>query len=71
DWLDILNPFSLETLATCYLEPALAELKVGEGCQFERLGYFCVDPDSTSHRLVFNRTVALRDAWSKVKKKGG
>ena len=71
DWLDNLNPDSLQTLATCYLEPALAELKVGEGCQFERLGYFCVDPDSTSHRLVFNRTVALRDAWSKVKKKGG
>jgi len=71
DWLDNLNPDSLQTLETCYLEPALAELKVGEGCQFERLGYFCVDPDSTSQRLVFNRTVALRDAWSKVKKKGG
>ncbi|MED5413610.1 MAG: glutamine--tRNA ligase/YqeY domain fusion protein [Candidatus Latescibacterota bacterium] len=71
DWLDNLNPDSLQTLETCYLEPALAELKVGEGCQFERLGYFCVDPDSTSQCLVFNRTVALRDAWSKVKKKGG
>ena len=71
DWLDNLNPSSLQTLPTCYLEPALAHLTPGEVCQFERLGYFCVDPDTTADQPVFNRTVTLRDAWTKSQKKGG
>ena len=51
------------------LEPALADLEPGEVVQFERQGYFCVDPDSTGDARVFNRTVALRDGWAKTKKK--
>jgi glutaminyl-tRNA synthetase len=73
-WLEDLNPESLEVRPTCWLEPAAGELAVGETCQFERLGYFCVDPDSDSdsgeQKRVFNRTVTLRDAWAKAQKKG-
>lgn len=65
-----LNPNSLEVLYPCYLEPALASAAVGEKFQFERLGYFCVDPDSTPGRLVFNRTVTLKDTWAKLEKSG-
>lgn len=68
DWKDHLNEESLEVLNTCYLEPSLGDLGVGDRCQFERLGYFCVDPDSTTEKPVFNRTVALRDSWAKKKK---
>ncbi len=68
DWKDYLNENSLEVLETCYLEPSLREFQVGERCQFERLGYFCVDVDTTDDRQVFNRTVALRDSWAKKKK---
>ena len=50
----------------CLVEPALAELPVGETVQFERLGYFCPDPDSTPGRLVFNRTLGLKDTWAKL-----
>ena len=64
-----LNPDSLEVLADCRLEPSLAGAAIGSRFQFERLGYFCVDPDSTSGRLVFNRTVTLRDTWAKIEKK--
>jgi len=53
------------------LEPSLAEAKVGEPFQFERVGYFCVDPDSTAEQLVFNRTLALKDSWAKIEKKTG
>jgi len=70
DWLDNLNPESLKVLPTCYVEPAAGDLGVGVTCQFERLGYFCVDPDSQAGRPVFNRTVTLRDAWVKEQKKG-
>ena len=68
-----LNPNSLETLTAAKLEPSLASAKPGDRYQFERLGYFCVDPDSTSEKLVFNRTVQLRDTWAKIEKreKGG
>ena len=68
-----LNPKSLETLTAAKLEPSLASAKPGDRYQFERLGYFCVDPDSTSEKLVFNRTVQLRDTWAKIEKreKGG
>ena len=62
-----LNPDSLSVLEDCRLEPALADADTGETVQFERLGYFCRDPDSQSGKPVFNRTVALRDTWAKVK----
>jgi glutaminyl-tRNA synthetase len=63
-----LNPKSLEVI-TGKLEPSLAGAVPGSKYQFERLGYFCVDKDSTSDKLVFNRTVALRDTWGKIEKK--
>ena len=61
-----LNPASMEVLAGCLLEPALAAAPVGEAVQFERLGYFCRDRDSSGGVPVFNRTVGLRDTWAKV-----
>jgi glutaminyl-tRNA synthetase len=61
-----LNPHSLEAMTGCLVEPTLASAPVGEAVQFERTGYFCLDPDSTPARLVFNRTVGLRDTWAKV-----
>jgi len=70
DYLDDLNPDSLKVVETCYLEPALAEAKTGETVQFERLGYFCKDKESSGDKPVFNRTVALRDSWAKAKKNG-
>jgi glutaminyl-tRNA synthetase len=70
DFTSNLNPASLDVLTDCKLEPALAGMKPFEGCQFERLGYFCVDPDSTPEKPVFNRTVALRDTWAKIEKRG-
>ena len=66
-----LNPDSLEVLRGCLLEPSLAGAPIGEAVQFERLGYFCADPDSAPGRPVFNRTVGLRDTWSKVQGRGG
>ena len=65
DFLSNLNPNSLETLKA-YVEPALAQIKVGDHVQFERQGYFCLDKDSTSDHLVYNRTVALKDSWAKM-----
>ncbi len=64
-----LNPQSLEVLAGAKLEPSLAGVAVGSRHQFERLGYFCVDPDSASGKPVFNRAVTLRDTWAKIEKK--
>ena len=69
--LDDLNPESLRVIENCRLEPNLAEAAQGVPVQFERQGYFAPDPDSTPERLVFNRTVALRDTWAKIRKKGG
>ncbi len=69
DVLDNLNPNSLEVIADAKVEPSLANAAAGSRFQFERLGYFCVDPDSRAGRLVFNRTVALKDTWAKVEKK--
>ena len=69
DYRTVLNPNSVERLQGCQVEPALKDSTVGQRFQFERQGYFCVDPDSTGQRLVFNRTVALRDSWSKIEKK--
>jgi glutaminyl-tRNA synthetase len=69
-WRSNLNPRSIETLTGCRLEPALAALPVEERVQFERLGYFCVDPDSQPGAPVFNRTLTLKDEWARLQKKG-
>jgi len=69
DFKDSLNPNSLEVLTSCRVEPSLAGATPGSRYQFERQGYFCVDPvDSSPEKLVFNRTVALRDSWAKIEK---
>ncbi len=68
DWKARVNPRSLERLTTCYVEPALANAAPASRYQFERTGYFCVDPDTTPDHLVFNRTVSLRDTWGKIEK---
>lgn len=70
-WLDNLNPNSLSVLSECKLEPSLAGATPGTHYQFERKGYFCVDVDSKPEKLVFNRTVTLRDTWAKIQKKQG
>ncbi len=67
-FIDHLNPASLEILRDAKAEPSLAAAPAGRRVQFERLGYFCVDPDSQPGALVFNRTVGLRDTWAKVAK---
>ena len=67
---DNLNPDSLVVMSNAKLERNLADVEPGYSCQFERLGYFCVDKESTSDQLVFNRAVTLKDTWAKVKKKG-
>ena len=66
DWKTFLNPASREVLEGCVVEPALAGLPPGTTAQFERQGYFCLDRDTTPDRLVFNRTVTLRDSWAKI-----
>ena len=68
DFKSNLNPNSLEVLTSCRVEPSLVGTKPLDRFQFERLGYFCVDPDSSSGKLVFNRTVSLRDPWAKIQK---
>ncbi|SKB35948.1 glutamine--tRNA ligase/YqeY domain fusion protein [Maribacter arcticus] len=68
DFLDFINPDSLSVI-TGYVEPALKNAQPGERFQFQRIGYFCVDPDTTSENLVFNRTVGLRDSWAKIQDK--
>ena len=69
DFRELLNPGSLKVLTNCRLEKELQNAKPYESFQFQRLGYFNVDPDSTSGNLIFNRTVPLKDAWSKIKDK--
>ena len=71
DFTANLNPHSLEVITNAKLEPSLATAAIGARYQFERLGYFCVDPDSKPGKPVFNRTVALKDTWAKVEKKHG
>ena len=68
DFMANLNPDSLTNLTGCKLEPALADAAPGDRVQFERLGYFCVDKDSTPGAPIFNRTVTLRDTWAKIQK---
>lgn len=69
DWKSNINPNSLITLTNCKLEPELKSLKIGDKVQFERQGYFCVDSDTSSGKIVFNRTVTLKDEWAKIKSK--
>jgi glutaminyl-tRNA synthetase len=71
DFTANLNPNSLEVITDAKLEPSLANAAAGSRYQFERLGYFCVDPDSAPGKPVFNRTVALKDTWARVEKKQG
>ncbi len=71
DFTANLNPKSLEVISNAKVEPSLAGAAAGSRYQFERLGYFCVDPDSKPDKLIFNRTVALKDTWAKVEKKQG
>jgi glutaminyl-tRNA synthetase len=68
DWTMYLNPQSLERITGCRIEPSLKHATPGSRYQFERLGYFCVDPDSSRGTMVFNRTVPLKDAWAKIDK---
>ena len=68
-FMDYINPDSLKILDNCKLEAQLAKADPGYRCQFERLGYFCVDPDSTPQKPVFNRTVTLRDTWARMQNK--
>lgn len=70
-FLDNLNPNSLEIVAGAKLEPSLAKAKPGDRFQFERVGYFCADKDSTAEKMVFNRTLPLKDSWAKIEKKAG
>ena len=70
DLFDDLNPDSETVLRDCVVEPSLAGLPAGETVQFERLGYFCADPDSAPGALVFNRTLTLRDTWAKLQAQG-
>ena len=65
-----LNPDSMKVV-TCKVEPSLADAKPLDRFQFERIGYFCVDPDSRPGKLVFNRTVTLKDTWAKIQQKDG
>ncbi len=70
DFRELLNPDSLKVVTNCRIEPFLAkDAKAGNRYQFQRIGYFCVDPDSTADKLVFNRTVSLKDTWEKIKSK--
>jgi glutaminyl-tRNA synthetase len=70
DWRTFLNPSSLE-VKTAKLEPSLASAAAGSRFQFERIGYFAVDPDTTAGNPVFNRTVTLKDAWARIEARGG
>ena len=69
DFKEFLNPDSLRSLTQCYIEPGLADAKPGDSFQFEREGYFCVDPDRVHDKPVFNLTVTLRDSWAKIEQK--
>jgi glutaminyl-tRNA synthetase len=66
-----INPASVEAVSGCKVEPSLAEVGMDETLQFERTGYFCLDSESAPGKLVFNRTIGLRDSWAKVVAKGG
>jgi glutaminyl-tRNA synthetase len=69
EYRDYLNPDSLEIIDNCYVEPSIASRNIGEVVQFMRIGYFTKDKDSTENKMVFNRTVALKDSWAKIQGK--
>jgi glutaminyl-tRNA synthetase len=69
DYRAELNPTSLEVMTSCWLEPSVIGAPPGTRYQFERLGYFCVDPDATPERQVFNRTVTLKDTWARIEQR--
>ncbi len=69
DFKSYINPDSMSVLPAAYIEPGLATAMAGEQYQFMRKGYFCVDKNSTPDKLIFNRTVTLKDAWAKESKK--
>jgi glutaminyl-tRNA synthetase len=69
DFKELLNPHSLEILSNCFIEPEIVKAKTGDKFQFIRQGYFCVDALSTEDKIVFNRTVPLKDSWTKIEKK--
>ncbi len=69
-YADHINPDSMRTLSRCFVEPSLANATAGDGFQFEREGYFCLDQDQVHDKPVFNLTVGLRDSWAKIEKKG-
>ena len=68
DFRELLNPDSLTVLTNCYVEEYLSERNVGDYLQFQRIGYFTIDPDTTADILVFNKTVGLKDTWAKINK---
>ena len=70
DFKEFINPDSLKTLVDCKVEPIITGLKPFDSFQFERLGYFVIDTDSTDDNIIINKTTGLRDTWSKVQKKG-
>ena len=70
DFKDYINPGSLKTVSTAFAEPELAKAKFDDRYQFLRKGYFCLDKDTSPSRVIFNRTVTLKDAWAKEVKKG-
>ena len=70
-WTDFINPDSLTVLTGCKLEPSIADIQAGEPLQFERVGYFVEDCDSTPETPVFNRSVGLRDTWARIQRRGG
>ncbi|MCK4672182.1 MAG: glutamine--tRNA ligase, partial [Candidatus Aegiribacteria sp.] len=69
DFMKTINPDSLTVLTSCRLEPSVAAFETGVPLQFERKGYFCVDPESMPDKLIFNRTISLRDTWKKIQRK--
>ena len=68
DFKEFLNPNSLEILKSCKVEPAIQKLKPFDRFQFERLGYFCIDPDTKDNKIIINKTVGLKDTWAKIQK---
>lgn len=71
DWRDLINPNSMNVIAEAKIEPSVKNAQPGDRYQFERVGYFCVDPDSKPGRIVFNRTVTLKDTWTRIQKREG
>jgi glutaminyl-tRNA synthetase len=69
DFLDYINPNSLQIISKAYIEPSLSNAKIGQAFQFIRKGYFVLDKNATSDKLIFNRTVTLKDNWAKVQGK--